>query len=66
MPEVGVEVFVGKSSEVCAWLLRVGYLPLESVANIYDAEPAGSRSVNLRDFAVLAVNWLGRQFWPED
>jgi hypothetical protein len=38
--------------------------PLFSDAELYEAEPPGSRSVNLRDFAVLADSWLQEQLWP--
>jgi len=34
------------------------YQPLESVANLYDEEPQGSKRVNLKDFSVLADDWL--------
>jgi hypothetical protein len=40
------------------------YLPLTSVAELYSAEPANQRSVNLKDFTRLAGKWLDRQLWP--
>jgi hypothetical protein len=40
------------------------YIPLESIANIYDEEPPGAKGVNFRDFAVLADSWLAEQLWP--
>jgi hypothetical protein len=40
------------------------YVPLMSVAELYSAEPANQKSVNLKDFAQLAMNWLDRQLWP--
>ena len=40
------------------------YVPLTSPANISDDEPANSRSVNFRDFAVLADEWLQQLIWP--
>jgi hypothetical protein len=41
------------------------YVRVPSAANIYDDEPEGSRSVNFKDFAVLADMWLDEQVWPE-
>ena len=40
------------------------YIPLASVANISDDEPANSKKVNFKDFAVLADQWLEVRFWP--
>jgi hypothetical protein len=40
------------------------YVPLWSVANLYDQEPAGSKAVDFKDFAVLADSWLDESFWP--
>jgi hypothetical protein len=40
------------------------YVPVPSPANIYDDESQGSRSVNFKDFAVLADMWLDVQLWP--
>jgi hypothetical protein len=36
----------------------------ESIANVIDGEAPGERAVNMRDFAVLADEWLKREFWP--
>jgi hypothetical protein len=41
------------------------YMPLTSLAEFYDAEPINSRLVNLKDYAILADNWLEERFWPE-
>jgi hypothetical protein len=41
------------------------YVPLTSPANISDEEPANSKSVNFKDFAVLADEWLQELIWPE-
>jgi hypothetical protein len=41
------------------------YIPLRSPANIYDAEPPNSKSVNLRDYALLADMWLEELLWPQ-
>jgi hypothetical protein len=41
------------------------YVPLTSVANISDEEPANSKKVNFKDFAVLADQWLEQVAWPE-
>jgi hypothetical protein len=38
--------------------------PLLSPAELYDAEPLGSRIVDFKDFAVLADMWLQEQLWP--
>jgi hypothetical protein len=40
------------------------YVPLTSRANISDDEPVNSKSVNLRDFAILADEWLNKLVWP--
>jgi hypothetical protein len=42
-----------------------GYFPLELEVNIYDAEPAGGKAVNFRDFAKLMTAWLQEQLWPQ-
>ncbi len=41
-----------------------GLAAIDSPANIYDDEPAGSRVVDLKDFAVLAGDWLTETIWP--
>jgi len=41
------------------------YVPIGSSAELYNEEPVNSRSVNLRDFAELADQWLSMQFWPQ-
>jgi hypothetical protein len=41
------------------------YIPVPSVANIYDDEPEGSRSVDFKDFAILADSWLEELLWPQ-
>jgi hypothetical protein len=40
------------------------YYPITSPANISNDEPVNSRSVNFRDFAVLAGEWLKQLLWP--
>jgi len=40
------------------------YFPVPSAGNLYDPEPPLSRSVNSRDFALLADEWLDKQLWP--
>ncbi len=40
------------------------YYPLESEANIYDAESRGDKIINFKDFAVLGEDWLKAKFWP--
>jgi hypothetical protein len=41
-----------------------GIIVEQSIANLIDGEAPGERAVNLRDFAVLADEWLKREFWP--
>jgi hypothetical protein len=41
------------------------YVPVPSVANMSDEEPPLSRSVNLKDYALLADQWLDEQLWPQ-
>ena len=40
------------------------YAPVASIANLSDEEPPLSRSVNFKDFALLADSWLDEQLWP--
>ena len=40
------------------------YQPLLSEAELYSGEPALSKRVNFRDFALLAQNWLDENLWP--
>jgi hypothetical protein len=40
------------------------YHPVASQANLVDPEPQYSRSVNFRDFVVLAKDWLKESPWP--
>jgi hypothetical protein len=40
------------------------YLPLESIANIYDEEPANSKKVNLKDLALIGNDWMFEVVWP--
>jgi hypothetical protein len=41
------------------------YLPVPSVANLYNEEPPLARSVNFKDFALIADSWLDEQLWPQ-
>jgi hypothetical protein len=41
-----------------------GYVPLNAQLNIYDAESAGSKAVNFKDYAVLMNSWLEKIYWP--
>jgi hypothetical protein len=41
-----------------------GVFAVQSVANLYNDEDPGDRAVNLRDFAVLANDWLVRKLYP--
>jgi len=47
---------MGGASDVC---------PLESLANIHDEEEPGSRKVDVKDYSMLAENWLAEEVWPE-
>jgi hypothetical protein len=40
------------------------HVPVPSVANISNEEPPLARSVNFKDFALLADGWLEVQLWP--
>jgi hypothetical protein len=40
------------------------YYSIVSDAEVYDSEAAGSRRVNLSDFAMIAEVWLVEQLWP--
>ncbi|MHC4623920.1 MAG: LamG domain-containing protein [Planctomycetota bacterium] len=40
------------------------YVPLESDADVYDEEPANSKAVNFRDFALIVQDWLDELMWP--
>jgi len=40
------------------------YYPLASPAELYDAELAGSRSINFKDYAVLMDRWLDEGLFP--
>jgi hypothetical protein len=42
-----------------------GYVPLQSIANLHDSEPDGSKAVNFRDYAVIMSAWLEEQLWPD-
>ncbi len=44
----------------------LGYLALVSETNIWNQEPQGQQSVNLKDFAVLMEGWLERKLWPPE
>ncbi|MHC4189334.1 MAG: LamG-like jellyroll fold domain-containing protein [Planctomycetota bacterium] len=40
------------------------YIPVLSIANLYDEESPLSRSVDFKDFARFADGWLDEQLWP--
>jgi hypothetical protein len=54
-------------SEEIAYVVGLGpvYVPLDSPANLYDAEPANSKFVNFKDFAKVAAKWLVEELWPQ-
>jgi len=39
-------------------------VPVPSAANVINIEPQGQRYVNLADFAVMANQWLKKEYWP--
>jgi hypothetical protein len=41
-----------------------GIVEEQSIANLIDDEAPGESVVNMRDFDVLADEWLKREFWP--
>jgi hypothetical protein len=43
-----------------------GIVTVQSIANLYNDEPRGERAINLRDFAVLADDWLVQKMWPPE
>ena len=40
------------------------YMPADSPANIYDEEPKYQKRVNMRDFGIMADNWLELVLFP--
>jgi len=40
------------------------YVPVPSAAELYSSEPAGSRSIDFKDYAELASAWLEQSVWP--
>jgi hypothetical protein len=40
------------------------YVPVPSIANVYDDELPLARSVNFKDYALIADRWLDEQLWP--
>jgi hypothetical protein len=49
-----------------AWLAANGAccVPLRSRLNLYDAEPVGSKAVNMKDLAMIADAWMEQKLWP--
>jgi len=41
------------------------YVAVQSVADLYDEEPQGSKAINFKDFAVLIEKWLDELLWPQ-
>ncbi|MHC4478349.1 MAG: LamG domain-containing protein, partial [Planctomycetota bacterium] len=50
-----------------AWIATEGsgYWSLESPANLYNQEPAGSKAINIRDLAMVLEVWLQQRLWPQ-
>ena len=40
------------------------YVPVPSAAELSSGEPEGSKVIDLKDYAILADQWLDEQFWP--
>ena len=40
------------------------YIAVPSIANIYNEESPRARSVNFKDYALIADQWLDEQLWP--
>ncbi len=40
------------------------YVPVPSAAELYSSEPAGSRSIDFKDYAELVSAWLEQSVWP--
>jgi len=43
-----------------------GYVSLPSEFDVYDSEPAGSRAINFRDYALVMQTWLEEKLWPTE
>jgi len=58
---------VALSDENVAYIATqgTGYVPLQAEVNIHDAEAAGSKAVNFKDFAELMTAWLEQKLWPQ-
>lgn len=39
-------------------------IPIFSLAELYEEEPEGDRIINFRDFAIMAEEWLVKEYWP--
>ena len=46
--------------------LSVVYFPPVSIANLYNKEEQGNRSVNSKDYAVMADEWLLELLFPPE
>ena len=65
LDELQIYDYALSQAEILSLLgLSEQYVPLTSQANISDDEPVNSKSVNLKDFAVLADEWLNQLVWP--
>jgi hypothetical protein len=56
----------GLSAEEVAYIASdgTGIATVQSIANLYNAEDAGERAVNLKDLAKLAATWRDEKLWP--
>jgi len=59
---------VALSDENIAYIATqgTGYVPLPTEVNVYDSEPAGSKAVNFKDYAIVMQTWLEEKLWPAD
>jgi len=57
---------VALSAENIAYIATqgTGYVPLPTEVNVYDSEPAGSKAVNFKDYAMVMEKWLEEKLWP--
>ena len=40
------------------------YVPLESLANLYDRELINNKIINFKDYQILADEWLADETFP--
>jgi hypothetical protein len=60
----GVALTDTQVAQLAAGNEPTGYTPVDSVAELFKAEPEGQRSIDFKDFATLADEWLQEVVWP--